>query len=248
MLLPRSAMRRLSTSGSVSAKSTTGGDDVLPVRAEDQALVVAGAGLARAVEGQDGVPALHGGQRAAEVEFLGGAVESAVHDQGRSGGAGVVGPVEVAGEGGVLVGDADRFDARGGVERARGPEAGDAAVVGVVVAGVARVAVLEELRRAVVVGGAQESVPGADGVARVQGLPGFGGHPVGGRHPLLVPAVVVALLDALGGGDDLAEVGAAVGDVAHRAQGLVPELGVPGEHQRLHHTLLKHRSVRMAGL
>lgn len=240
-------MRLLSTSGSVSAKSNDRGDDVLPVRSKYQALVVAGAGLPWAVEGQDGVPALHGCQRAAEVEFLGGAVETAVHDQGRSGRAGVVGPVEVAGQGGVLVGDADRFDA-GGVERGRGLEAGHAAAVGVVVAGVARVAVLEELRRPVVVRGAQESIPGADGVARVQGPLGLGGHPVGGRRPLLVPAVIVAFLDTRAGGDDLAEVGAPVGDVAYRAQGLVPELGVVGEQQRLHHTLPKHRSVRMAGL
>ncbi|MFE9847110.1 hypothetical protein [Streptomyces goshikiensis] len=48
------------------------GDDVLPVRAEDGVLVVAGAGLPGAVEGQDGVPAFRGGQRAAEVALLAG--------------------------------------------------------------------------------------------------------------------------------------------------------------------------------
>lgn len=148
-----------------------GGDDVLPVGAEDQALVVAGAGLSGAVEGQDGVAAFDGGQCAAEVEFLGGAVEAAVHDQGRAGSAGVVGPVEVAGQGGVLVGDADRLD-DGGEQCRRRSEAGHAAVVGVVVAGVARVAVQEELGRPVVVRGAQEPVPGADRVAAWPGPSG----------------------------------------------------------------------------
>ncbi|GAB7188603.1 hypothetical protein ATKI12_8434 [Kitasatospora sp. Ki12] len=212
-----------------------GGDDLLPVRTEDEALVVAGPGLSGAVEGQHGVAALDGRQRAAEVQFLGGAVEAGVHDQGRPGRAGGVGAVEVAGQGGALVGDADRLDARG-VQGGGRPEALHAAVVGVVVAGVAGVAVQEELGRAVVVGRPEEAVPGAHPVACRQGPPGLVGDPVGGGQPLVVPAVVVAFHDALAGGHDLAEVGAAVGDVTHRAQGLVPELGVVREQQLLHRT------------
>jgi hypothetical protein len=96
------------------------------------------------------------------------------------------------------------------------------------------VAVQEELGAAVVVGGAQEGVAGADAVAGRQRPTPIGGHPVGGGQPLVVPAVVVTGGDPLTGGHDLAEVGAAVGDVPEGAQGLVPELRVVGKEQRAH--------------
>ena len=44
--------------------------------------MVAGPRLARPVEGEDGVAALLGGQRAGVVQFLGPPVKAAVHDAG----------------------------------------------------------------------------------------------------------------------------------------------------------------------
>ncbi|MFD8707225.1 hypothetical protein ACFV1W_32330 [Kitasatospora sp. NPDC059648] len=86
-------------------------------------------------------------------------------------------------------------------------------------AGVARVAVQEEIGRPVVGRRLQDSVTGTDRVARLKGPPGLAGDPVGGGQPLVVPAVVVALRDAQARRDDLAEVGSTIGDVAERAQG-----------------------------
>ena len=71
------------------------------------------------------------------------------------------------------------------------------------------------------------------GRARVGG----GGDPIGQRAPFAVPGLPVARRDALGGGEDLADVGAAVDGVAERAQGLERE-GLVGLEDDAHDDLL----------
>lgn len=204
-----------------------GTDHMLPVRPEGRPAPVDGRGLPWAVERQDVVAAFLPAECAGEVQFLGGAVESVVHHHRRPR-ALACRPVEVAVQHGVLVGDLHGRDA--GEVGDGVAEAGDAALVGVVDARVLGVAVEEELGRPVVTGGAQQSVACADGVASAcLGLQAFGGG-----EPGVVPAVVVAGSDAGGGGDDFADVRAAVGGETQVAQGLEPEGWIVVEHQLFH--------------
>ena len=105
--------------------------------------------------------------------------------------------------------------------------------------GIGGVAVQEEFGRTVVVVSPHQPVAGADPMPVGQHLFGFGADPVGGGQPFVVPAVVVAFGDVLAGGQDLADVGAAVRGVPEGAQGFEPEGRVVGEQQRLHGELLK---------
>jgi len=104
----------------------------------------------------------------------------------------------------------------------------------VVDAGIVRVGMEEELGRTVVVGGPQERAACAHPVPTLQAQLGLPRHAVRGREPFIVPAVVVALHDAASGGETLADVGAAVGDVAQTPQGFEPERRVLLEDERPH--------------
>ena len=65
------------------------------------------------------------------------------------------------------------------------------------------------------------------------GLP-FGGDPVSGGQPLVVPTVIVPGDDVLRRCEDLRYVSPAVGGVAHGAQRLEPKLRVIGEQDWSH--------------
>ena len=182
-------------------------DDLLPVRAEDQTLQAAGRGLSGTVERQNVVAALDRAPRRREVALLQRGVEAAVVNDGRPRGAGVIDAEKVARQGPALVRDRDA--ARGHVEEFRGRreglpgQPGEALQLGIVVRVVAPV----ELGRAVVVRGAQQPVPRADPVPRLERSQAGLVNPVRESAPLAAPRLLVTVRDTGAGGEHLAEIG-----------------------------------------
>jgi nitrous oxidase accessory protein NosD len=88
--------------------------------------------------------------------------------------------------------------------------AGRGSLEGALHARIVGVGVQEELGAAIVAGRPQIIVARADLVALLELAFCFVGEPVGEGAVGIVPAVVVAGLDVLGDGDDLAELGAAI--------------------------------------
>jgi hypothetical protein len=154
-----------------------GGDDVLPVGSEHEALEVASRGLAGPVEGEHVVTALDSCGGAVVVHLLGAAVEAVVQDHRRARSVVALAPggaVEVPVQDGVLVRDLHHLD-RWGEQRRGGVEALRGAVIGVVDARVGGVSVQEELRGPVVVIGPHQPVAGTGTVTGSQ-LGRLGAH------------------------------------------------------------------------
>lgn len=206
-----------------------GGDDLFPVVSEAEVLLADGRGLPGPVEGEDIHAELESGGSDAVNDLFHGRVVPPVHDdEGPELMAGI-GPHHDARKRCSLVGDGNpggdmghqrgRFVKRiaGGV----GHGSGDLVVV--------RVLATVELGSAVVVGGAEEGVSGADCVSPGQAGVGVGHGAVGGCFPLLQPEVLVAGGDVVADGDDLANVCGTAGGVSCCADGFVAEALVRGE-------------------
>ena len=216
------------------------GDDVLPIRPEDEAIEVASGGMARPVEREHVVAAFRSCGGAVVVHFLCGAVKAVVQDHRRA--CRVValaagGAIKVAVQDGVLVGDLHHLD-RGSAQRRGVLKALRGAAIGVVDARIGGVAMQEELGSPVVVARSHQPVAGAGAMPGGKLVLRFGGDPVGGGQPLVVPAVIVAGDDVLCRREDFADVGPAVGGVTQGAQGLEPKLRVIGEQDRCQRFLL----------
>src|SRR5262249_19876122 len=91
---------------------------------------------------------------------------------------------------------------------------------------VGRRAVQKELRIAVVVRRAQRAIPCADRSTGRKAHFRLVGYAIGGRLPFIMPAVVIADLDAARGRHRLAELGAAIVGGADDTEGLEPELRI----------------------
>ena len=210
------------------------GDDRFPVGAHDQFLVAEHSALSGAVEGQHVVSPPQRGGGDDEVRLLPGGVVSAVVDDGRARRAGVVDEEQVGRQGGVLIGDGHVLD--------RGVEQSGRRGEGVALAGgqqrhlrVSGGLLEQEGRgRAVVVRCPQQDFPGADAVPGREGLLADFRQPLRGGLPRLVPAGLVTLPDTARRGENLAEVGPAVGGEPGGAQRLEGE-GLVVE-QELHAT------------
>src|SRR5277367_3620053 len=89
----------------------------------------------------------------------------------------------------------------------------------------------EELSSPVIIRGAQVGATGTDCVAAGSACIGDGGYAVCQGTPFPIPRLRVAGRDPFGGGDDLANIGPAVGGVSDRAQCLKRErfVGVEDE-------------------
>ena len=139
--------------------------------------------------------------------------------------------MKVAGQGGVLIGDLNGLDER--LEEARADQVTvDGTAICGCDAGIARIGVEKELRRAVVGAGAEKTVARTDAVSAGELTFCFGLDSEGDATPGVVPAVDVAGLNAGGGGHDFAELTAAVTGSAEGTHGFIPELDVVGEDWR----------------
>ena len=174
------------------------GHDVLPVRSHVYPLLVEHPTLPGTVEDQAVVPPPHGRCGVAEVHALDGRVVAVGGDDRRAWLARGVYAVEVAGQGGPLVGDLDRIDGRleegGGLQ-----ERPDLPVETLDQPRIHRGAEQERVGGAVVVAGAQVRFPGAHPVPRGSAPFGQIENPIGGSGPLPVPSVRIAFLDPPGG-------------------------------------------------
>ncbi len=166
-------------------------------------LLVEHPSLPGAVEDQAVVPPAHGRGGVAEVHPLDRSVVAVGGDDRRAGPARVVHAVEVAGQGGPLVGDLDRLDRRleegGGLQ-----ERPDLPVESLDQPRIHRGAEQERVGGAVVVAGAQVGFSGAHPAPRGGALLGQTENPIGGGGPFSVPAFRIAFLDPPGSSQTLA--------------------------------------------
>lgn len=179
--------------------------------------------LTGALETEAVVAPCQSGGRDEEVALFECGVDPAVVDEGGSRPGGVVRAVEVARKGAVLVRDPDglrrAFHQFGGLPEGVLGEPYQSAGLGVV----CRVVAQEELGGPVVVVRAQQRGTGVDGSLLAECHRAHPVYALGQGGPLAPPGIGVAVRDARGDGDDLAELCAAEVGVSGGAQRLVVE-------------------------
>jgi hypothetical protein len=200
------------------------GDHLLPVVAERHVAFEQHRLLPGPVEDQHVVAAGHPASPQRRPQGGDRAVATVVEDHGGTWLSPRIGSEEVAGQAGPGIGNLHLL-ARGvhpghmGVKaapvRPEGPQQQRLGVLG---------AVHRRQRQPVVGAGPQVRRPGADLMATVGAAVGDRLDPLGGGDPLLAPAVGVAADDPVGGGQQLADVAAAVPDAAERQLGLEVQL------------------------